>query len=119
MSLFNVTATYSQNSDLPLTLQSLESYNAIIDKKLFVDVQEKNRLQMEEDLAPVLYVQSICDTMSGRDDYVAELMKYIKVDSYGKCLNNKVMPTGWVYVRIYCFFFVFQVATIYVLPRTF
>lgn len=92
ISLFNLTATYSQKSDLPLTLQSLESYKALVDKKYFIDVQEKNRLQYDEGLAPVLYVQSICDTMSGRDDYVAELMKYIKVDSYGKCLNNKQMP---------------------------
>lgn len=92
MSLFNLTATYSQKSDLPLTLQSLENYNALNSTKYFIDVKEKNRLQINENLAPVLYVQSICNTMSGRDDYVAELMKYIAIDSYGKCLNNKQMP---------------------------
>lgn len=91
-SLFNITATYSQQSDMPLTLQALESFNALIDKKYYVDVQEKSRLQVDDGLAPILYVQSICDTMSGRDDYVDELMKYIDVDAYGKCLNNRPMP---------------------------
>lgn len=81
---------------MPLTLQALESFNALIDKKYYVDVQEKSRLQVDDGLAPILYVQSICDTMSGRDDYVDELMKYIDVDAYGKCLNNRPMPKRWV-----------------------
>lgn len=88
LSLFNLTATFSQHSDLPLTLQYLESYDKLIDRKYFVDVQSKSRFQTEENLAPVLFIQSICDTLSGRNDYVAELMKYIRIDSYGKCLNN-------------------------------
>lgn len=92
MTLFNLTATFSQNSDLPLTLQYLENLDKLTDSKYFIDVEEKNRLQMKHDLAPVLYIQSICTTMSGRDQYVSELMKYIRVDSYGKCLNNKVLP---------------------------
>lgn len=89
LSLFNLTGTFSQNSDFPLTLQYLENFEKLVDKQYFVDVGKKTRLQMEEDLAPVLYIQSICDAMSDRDAYVGELMKYIAVDSYGKCLNNK------------------------------
>lgn len=88
LSLFDVTATFSQQSDMPLTLQYVESVDKIIDRKFFIDVSEKDRLQMTENLAPVLYVQSICDTLSGRDQYVSKLMEYIRVDSYGKCLNN-------------------------------
>lgn len=42
----------------------------------------------EKNLAPLLYIQSNCDTASNRDSYVAELMKYIHIDSYGTCLNN-------------------------------
>lgn len=49
-----------------------------------------------EGLAPVVYVQSSCDAPSDRDSYVTELMKFIKIDSYGKCLNNKQLPTKWV-----------------------
>ena len=44
---------------------------------------------IEDGLAPIAYVQSGCDTPSMRDEWVAELMKFIKVDSYGECLNNK------------------------------
>lgn len=41
-----------------------------------------------ENLAPILYIQSDCDTASDRDHYILELMKYIRIDSYGKCVNN-------------------------------
>lgn len=41
-----------------------------------------------ENLAPVLYIQSDCDTASDRDRYVIELMKHIRIDSYGACVNN-------------------------------
>lgn len=43
-------------------------------------------------IAPVLYIQSDCDTPIGRDNLVTELAKYVNVDSYGKCLNNKEFP---------------------------
>lgn len=92
ISLFNVTATFSQNSDYPLTLQYLDDYEKLISRKYIHTVEEKNFYQQDELLAPVLYMQSICDTMSGRDQYLAELMQYINVDSYGKCLNNKELP---------------------------
>ena len=35
---------------------------------------------------------SSCDTPSGRDEYVQELMKFIQIDSYGLCLHNKNLP---------------------------
>ena len=92
LNYFNVTATFSQNSDFPLTLQYLIDYETLVDKTYTHAVEEKNRLQQDELLAPVLYIQSICDTMSGRDQYLSELMQYINVDSYGKCLNNKELP---------------------------
>ena len=40
-------------------------------------------------LASAVYLQSHCDVPSDRDRFVAELMKYIDVDSYGGCLHNK------------------------------
>ena len=43
-------------------------------------------------LAPVVFVHSDCDPPSDRDSYVRELMKHIKVDSYGTCLHNKDLP---------------------------
>lgn len=50
------------------------------------------RYQYEEGLAPIVYVQRDCNPPSDRDRYVKELMKYIAVDSYGPCLNNKKLP---------------------------
>lgn len=44
--------------------------------------------------APILWIARNCDASSGRQYYVEELMKYIKVDSYGSCLNNKKFPDG-------------------------
>ena len=50
------------------------------------------RLQKELSLAPAVYFQRDCNPPSDRDTYVKELMKYIKIDSYGPCLNNKKPP---------------------------
>lgn len=60
------------------------------DKKFYIRVQKKN--EYLKSLAPVLYIQSDCDTPLGRDYLVEELSKYVQIDSYGKCLNNKQFP---------------------------
>ncbi|KAG5332657.1 FUCTB fucosyltransferase, partial [Acromyrmex heyeri] len=53
-----------------------------------MSTKEKSALMHAENLAPVLYIQSDCDTASDRDSYVSELMKHIRIDSYGACVNN-------------------------------
>ena len=58
----------------------------------YVPLEEKNRLITEDKLALVAYVQSSCDTPSGRDEYVSELMKHVQIDSFGHCLHNKDFP---------------------------
>ena len=58
----------------------------------FVPLAKKNSYISKEGLGLVAYIQSSCDTPSGRDEFVSELMKYVKVDSYGKCLNNRKLP---------------------------
>ncbi|CAH1159349.1 unnamed protein product, partial [Phaedon cochleariae] len=88
--LFNITSTFSRYSDFPVTLQYLENLSLLTSRKYFLALNEKNiRLQ---NLSPILYVQSDCDTPIGRDYLVNELSKYIKIDSYGKCLKNKEFP---------------------------
>lgn len=57
-------------------------------KSYYMSTKEKSALMYAEDLAPVLYIQSDCDTASDRDRYVLELMKHIRIDSYGACVNN-------------------------------
>lgn len=44
-------------------------------------------------IAPIVYIHSDCDTPSERDKYMAELSKYIKIDSLGKCLNTRPLPS--------------------------
>ncbi|XP_063907039.1 alpha-(1,3)-fucosyltransferase 10 isoform X2 [Zophobas morio] len=90
--VFDITATFSRYSDFPLTLQYLENLTMITDNRYLVSLYEKNRLL--DSIAPVLYVQSDCDTPVERDAYIAELMKHIQVDSFGACLNNKHFPKG-------------------------
>ncbi|CAO3596159.1 unnamed protein product [Absidia cylindrospora] len=44
--------------------------------------------------APILWIASNCEAWNNRHVYINELMKYIQVDSYGRCLNNKPSPGG-------------------------
>ncbi|KAK5643436.1 hypothetical protein RI129_007281 [Pyrocoelia pectoralis] len=88
--LFDITATFSRNSTLPLVLQYLEDLHLITDTIYYVPLKQKNELLKQ--LSPILYIQSDCETPIERDFYVSELMKYIRVDSYGRCLNNKHLP---------------------------
>lgn len=50
------------------------------------------RLQREEGLGLAVYLQRDCDPPSDRDTYIRELMKYVTIDSYGPCVNNKKIP---------------------------
>ncbi|KAF2364425.1 Glycosyl transferase family 10 [Trinorchestia longiramus] len=78
-------------SSEPITLQYLKSLDDLIQSDIIVPSERKNLL-IQEGLAPIIYIQSDCDTPSERDTYVQLLQQYIKVDSYGRCLNNKELP---------------------------
>lgn len=56
LELFNHTATFKRQSDLTLITQYLTSIEDLESKQYLVSTLEKNRLQIEEDLAPVAYV---------------------------------------------------------------
>lgn len=90
LSLFNFSSTFSRFSDVPFPLQHLQSYADITSQKYFVETTKKNKFL--KDIAPIMYLQSDCETSTERDAYVKELMEYIKIDSYGTCLKNKDMP---------------------------
>lgn len=53
---------------------------------------QKDQMKADHGLAPVAFIQRSCNPPSDRDSYIYELMRYIDVDSYGKCLNNKKLP---------------------------
>lgn len=65
------------------------------DLKYYIPIDIKNKYL--DDIAPLLYIQSDCDTPLSRDYFVRELGKYIKIDSYGKCLKNKEFSKEYVY----------------------
>ena len=86
ISLFNFTSTYRQFSNEPITLQYLKSLPALIDSDTFLSITLKNshikNNHIKQSLAPVIFLQSDCDTPSNRDHFVAELSKHIKVLFY-------------------------------------
>ncbi|XP_041485656.1 alpha-(1,3)-fucosyltransferase 10-like [Lytechinus variegatus] len=88
LTLFNHTATFKRVSDYPITTQYLKSIEDLESRKYLKTLEEKK----QAGLAPVAYVQSDCNPPSDRDSYVKELMKHIRVDSYGACLHNKPLP---------------------------
>ncbi len=87
ISLFNLTATFSRYSDYPLHLHFLHTLDHILQP-----IRTPTHLKSKGGLAPVMYMQSGCNPPSDRESYVKELMKYIPVDSYGRCLHNKDLP---------------------------
>ncbi|XP_036146861.1 alpha-(1,3)-fucosyltransferase 10 isoform X2 [Monomorium pharaonis] len=87
LNLFNYSSTFSRFSNVPLTLLDLSGLEELIES-YYVPTKEKSMLMHVENLAPVLYIQSDCDTVSDRDRYILELIKHIRIDSYGACLNN-------------------------------
>ncbi len=46
------------------------------------------------DRAPILWINSNCDTPSNRTEYMLELMRYIRVDVRGKCGNSNWNQTS-------------------------
>lgn len=91
MMLFNHTSTFRRESDFPLTLLYLNGLFSLGSKQYMISTAEKNRL-LGEGLALINYVQSDCEAPSDRDHLVEMLMKYIRIDSYGRCLHNKDLP---------------------------
>ena len=89
LNLFHTISSFNYNSDMPLTLQYLQRADKLLSKEFFKPFKEKHKIAKRENLSPIIYLQSDCDTPSKRDEYVKTLSSYISVDSYGQCLNNK------------------------------
>lgn len=90
MTMFNHTCTFKRESDYSITTQHLPTLEWLEDTRYLLSTGIKNSYLNE--LAPILYVHSDCDTPSDRDTYINLLQKYIKIDSYGTCLHNKDLP---------------------------
>ena len=88
IALFNITSTFSRRSHYPLHLHYLHT----LKRHLLRPGKTPTALKSKGGLAPVMYMQSGCSNPAARDAYVRNLMKYIDVDSYGRCLHNKDLP---------------------------
>jgi hypothetical protein len=80
MDHFDLEMTYRMDSEIPAPYCSRAEYNFMAPPK------------PKTQSAPAMYVASNCNPPSGRDTIVAEMMKYMKIDSYGRCLHNKDFP---------------------------
>ena len=87
ISLFNLTSTCSRYSNFPLVSRHLDTI-----QRLANPVWVRTSMKSKGDIGLVMYLYSNCNPPSDRDTYVKELMKYVKVDSYGRCLHNKDLP---------------------------
>lgn len=76
---FDIVMSYKRSADVPLLYFETASYGGFR--------REDIRVPQVEDPAPVLYLAS--NPVPERDDYVRELSRFIAVDSYGQCLNNR------------------------------
>uniref|UniRef100_A0A0A1XMZ1 Alpha-(1,3)-fucosyltransferase B n=1 Tax=Zeugodacus cucurbitae TaxID=28588 RepID=A0A0A1XMZ1_ZEUCU len=83
---FNYTSTFSRYSDFPLTLRSLRNAKDLISWTYV------RRLRSRIDI-PILFMQDNCETLSGGEHYVRELMKLVPVYSCGACLRNIDAPS--------------------------
>ncbi|XP_049884475.1 alpha-(1,3)-fucosyltransferase 10-like [Pectinophora gossypiella] len=99
LNLFNYSATFGRNSNVPMPLIWIGGRDIVTDTLYFVNTLNKNELLSE--ISPVLFLQSDCFTPTEREIYVDKLMKYIQVDSYGRCLNNKKLPLSNTYKDSY------------------
>ena len=82
MGLFDLNMTYRLDSDIPCIYPNWQTYGSFMDAPVSLASKDAQSAQ-------VSYIAS--NPVSQRDDYVAELMKYISVDSLGQCLNNKTI----------------------------
>ncbi|KAK5581071.1 hypothetical protein RB653_001099 [Dictyostelium firmibasis] len=105
---FNFKISFESNSDIrfgfdtPIS-SSFQGYKELslhellkIKNQFQKEYQEKklnNTLESHQSSFPLVnWFCTNCQSFSNRNEYVQELMKYIVIDSYGKCLNN--IPTS-------------------------
>ena len=83
---FNLTATFRQDSDIPTPYLQLEKLTPPQTTPPSHEIMAPKRKLM-------LWVVSNCDAVSRRQDYAAELRKYMEVDEFGACASRRVCWT--------------------------
>ncbi|ELT95998.1 hypothetical protein CAPTEDRAFT_113412 [Capitella teleta] len=85
--VFNMTATYSRDSDVP-NMHYLDNI-CIPNAKKAKQLRKVDYTWKKTQGAPIVWFASVCITQSRREKYVKELQKHIKVDIYGDCGPKK------------------------------
>ena len=83
---FDLTMTYRRDADIWVPYLQSELLHP-------ADVAPRSACP-QPGSAPAVYIVSNPASLSGRDDYVRELMQHMPVDAYGQCLNNRSWPTA-------------------------
>jgi alpha-1,3-fucosyltransferase 10 len=81
MSHFDVTMSYRRDADI---------WCPYFDKDFVAGLRAVPRAKTA--IAPAIYVASNPHDLSGRNRYVRELMRHLRVDSFGRCLRTRVFP---------------------------
>ncbi len=97
---FNITATFKQDSTLPLDYRQFRSWDDLLYDLDYTREFEKHILHKYEDPTTaitdlsvkkkkpfIVWYVSHCETFSRREDYVMEMIKYVDVDVFGDCVN--------------------------------
>jgi hypothetical protein len=94
LNFFNFTMTLDPSATLPAWPNEAPTDLNTLVKPPLETTAVKSKLMADEGRAAIVYVHSAnCfHEGSGRDYYIEELMKHIKIDSFGTCLKNKEFP---------------------------
>eukprot|EP00727_Mastigamoeba_balamuthi_P001742 m51a1_g11565 putative glycosyltransferase 10 family protein (844) ;mRNA; f:3792-9630 len=86
MRQFDVRVTYQSTSDVPVNY-------------FFVELWQSQRadgtlppVRASEKRGLAVWVAHVCETPNRRVEYVRQLMRHVRVDSYGRCLHNADFP---------------------------
>lgn len=97
--LFNLTATFKTDSDIPLSYKDFLDWSDLEYDRLYVEqfIKSSNKdnlteftldLKQKSKNTTIAWFVSHCFTNSKREDYVKELSKYINIDIFGKCSSK-------------------------------
>ena len=86
-SVFNLTSTYSEDSDIPYTYY--KSKMCVRNATRYNELAGVDYTGKKTRVSPVGWMVSVCTTQSRREQYVDVLKKYVGVDVYGGCGSLK------------------------------
>ena len=95
---FNITATFKSDSSILTDYKQFRDWSDVETDGIYLEEFKKfikrnpnpvhtiTNLKAKNKKASVVWYVSHCETLSRREEYVSELMKYIDIDIYGSCV---------------------------------